>query len=108
MSDRIFNVDALRAALGRLDLADVARRTVECAEDYMPGCAWLDADGEVRYAETMSEVDGLVLSQAREAETEDEFDDCSWVGGWLRELGLGEVAERLEAELNQALGALSN
>lgn len=108
MPESIFNVDALRAALGRLDLADVARRTAEFAEDYMPGCAWLNAAGEVRFAETMSEVDGLVLCQAREAEEEGELDDCYWVGGWLRELGLGEVAERLEAELNQALGELSH
>lgn len=99
MSDSIFNVDVLRAALGRLDLADVARRTVACAEDYMPGCAWLDAAGEVRFAETMSEVDGLVLCQAHEPGDEDELYDCFWVGGWLRDFGLAEIAEQLEAEL---------
>lgn len=99
MSDSIFNVDVLRAALGRLDLPDLASRTVEVAEGYMLGCAWLDTTGEVHYAETMSEVDGLVLCQAREPDDGDELDDCFWVGGWLRELGLAEFAERLEAEL---------
>lgn len=39
----------------------------------------------------MSEVDDLVLCHAREAKEEDELDDCCWVGGWLWELGLGEV-----------------
>lgn len=66
MPEVIFNVVVLRAGLGRLDLAEVAKRTLEVAEDYMPGCAWLDERGEVHYAETMSEVDGLVLCQARE------------------------------------------
>lgn len=99
MSDSIFNVDALRAALGRLDLSDVARRTVDVAEDSMPGCAWLDAAGNVQFAETMSEVDGLVLCQAHEPDEDDEVGDCCWVGGWLRESGLHEEAERLEAEL---------
>ncbi len=108
MSDSIFNVDALRATLGRLELADVARRTVECAEDYMPGCAWLDAAGEVRFAETMSEVDGLVLCQAREIDEVDELDDCYWVGTWLREVGLGGVADQLEDQLKQALVQLAN
>lgn len=65
MPESNFDVDALRAALERLDLADVARRTIEAAEDYMPGCAWLEASGVAHYAETMSEVDGLVLCQAR-------------------------------------------
>lgn len=108
MLDSILNRDVLRAALRRLDLTEVARRTVEAAEDYMPGCAWLDRTGEVHFAETMSEVDGLVLCQAREPDEDDEFDDCYWVGGWLGELELDEVAQRLEHELNQALGALSN
>lgn len=106
MPSSIFDIEALRTALRRLDPPEVARRTVEAAEEYMPGCAWLDAAGEVRFAETMSEVDGLVLCQAREAEEEGELDDCYWVGGWLRELGLGEVAERLEAELKQGLAGL--
>lgn len=103
MLDSILNRDVLRAALRRLDLTEVARRTVEAAEDYMPGCAWLDAKGEVSFAETMAEVDGLVLCQARNSAEEDELDDCYWVGGWLRELGLGEVAERLEAEILMTL-----
>ncbi len=107
MSDSIFNVDALRAALGRLDLTEVARRTVEAAEDYMPGCAWLDATGEVHYAETMSEVEGLVLCQSTEQDPDDELDDCYWVAEWLREVGLEEVADRLESELAQSLTALS-
>lgn len=106
MPNSIFDVDALRAALGRLDLAEVARGTVDAAEEYMPGCAWLDATGVLHFAETMSEVDGLVLCQAREAEEEGELDDCYWVGGWLRELGLGEVTERLQAELDQAVAGL--
>lgn len=66
MPDSIFDVDALRAALGRLDLSEVASRTVELAEDHMPGCAWLDAAGALHFAETMSEVDGLVLCRAHE------------------------------------------
>ena len=37
MRESILNFVALRAALGRLDLAEVARRTVEAAEGYMPG-----------------------------------------------------------------------
>jgi len=105
--ESIFDVDALKAALGRLDLAEVARRTLEVAEDYMPGCAWLDAAGAVRFAETMSEVDGLVLCQARETDEGDELDDCYWVAGWVREVGLEEVADRLESELIQSLTALS-
>ncbi|MBX3108942.1 MAG: hypothetical protein KF743_07160 [Fimbriimonadaceae bacterium] len=106
MANSIFNVDVLKAALGRLDLAEVARRTVEVAEDYMPGCAWLDPAGDLQFAETMSEVDGLVLCQAHEPEEEDELDDSYWVAGWVREVGLLEVAERLESELTQALTAL--
>ena len=74
----------------------------------MPGCAWLGATGDVHYAETMSELDGLVLCQAHEPDEDDELDECYWVGGWLRELGLDEVAERLEHELRQALAQLSS
>ena len=108
MFESIFNNDVLRAAIGRLDLAEVARRTVEAAENYMPGCTWLSASGEEHYAETMSEVDGLVLCQARELDEGDELDDCCWVGGWLREVGLEEVADRLTHELKQAVAHLSS
>ncbi len=107
MPEPIFDVGALRVAIWRLDLADVASRTVEVAEGYMPGCAWLDTTGEVHYAETVSEVDGLVLCQAREPDADDELDDCYWVGRWVREVGLEEVADRLESELAQSLNALS-
>lgn len=103
MRESILNIVVLRAVLGRLDLAEVARRTVELAEDYMPGCSWLDERGEVHYAETMSEVVGLVLCQVREPDEEDELDDCCWVGTWLRYVGLREAAEQLEAALMAAL-----
>ncbi|MBX3109961.1 MAG: hypothetical protein KF743_12320 [Fimbriimonadaceae bacterium] len=106
MPSSIFDVDALRAALGRLDAAEVARRTVELAEDNMPGCAWLDSSGDVQFAETMSEVGGLVLCQAHEPDDDDELDDCLWVAGWVREIGLVQVAEQLELELTQVLTAL--
>lgn len=107
MPESIFDVEALRAALGCLDLSEVARRTVEAAEDYMPGCAWLDEQGVVHYAETLSEVDGLIFCQAHEPDEDYELDDCYWVGCWLREVGLGKVAERLEVELRQALAGIS-
>lgn len=95
MSDSIFNVDALRAALGRLDLTEVARRTVEAAEDYMPGCAWLDATGEVHYAETMSEVEGLVLCQSTEQDPDDDSSIPFWVASWVVDLGFFEFGEEL-------------
>lgn len=63
MFESILNPDAVRAALKRLDLGEVAKRTIELAEDYMPGCAWLDAHGKVCFGETLSEVDGLMLCQ---------------------------------------------
>jgi len=62
----IFNTKLLRTSLEQLDLNEVAKRTLELVEDYMPGCAWLDANGEIHFAETMGEADGLVLCQATE------------------------------------------
>lgn len=106
MPDFIFNLDSLRAALGRLDFAEVARQTLELAEDQMPGCAWLNSSGDVQFAETMSEVDGLVLCQAQEPDDDDELDDCYWVAGWVREVGFVKLAEQLESELTQVLTAL--
>lgn len=107
MLESIFNLDVLRAALGRLDLAEVAKRTLELAEEQMPGCAWLDATGTLHFAETMSEVDGLVLCQVRELGEDEELADCIWVGGWLCELGLDEFAGRLGVELGTALSELA-
>lgn len=103
MPDSIFEVDALRAAFVRLDIAEVARGTVEAAEDHMPGCAWLDANGGVHFAETMSEVDGLMLCQAHEPDEDEELNDCYWVASWLRSVGLEEVAEHLEVEFVRVL-----
>lgn len=88
MLESIFNHDVLRAALGRLDLAEVARRTVEVAEDYMPGCAWLDSAGIVHYAETLGEVEGLVL--------------CQWRERSVYAMQLGEVSTYLDGATRQA------
>jgi len=106
MRESILNVVVLRAVLERLDLAEVANVTITLAEDYMPGCSWLDERGEVHYAETMSEVDGLALCQVQEPDEDDELDDCFWVARWVREVGLEEVADRLESELILALTTL--
>jgi hypothetical protein len=90
----IFNFNQLRAALERLDLNEVAKGTLELAEDYMPGCAWLDGDGAINFAETMGEVDGLVLCLSREQ------DECSpdevpfWLASWLDEF-FPDIAEQL-------------
>lgn len=99
MPDSIFDVDALRAAVEHLDLTEVARRTVEAAEVYLPGCAWLDATGEVRYAETTSEVDGLVLCQSTEQDPDDDSSIPFWVASWVVDLGFFELAEELTQQL---------
>ena len=97
----IFNINLLRAALERLDLNDVAQRTLELAEDYMPGCAWLDANGELHFAETMAEVGGLVLCLCHE-EAQDSPDEVPfWVASWLDEL-FPNIAERLRIALAEA------
>ena len=97
----IFNMSQLRAALERLDLNEGATRTVELAEDYMPGCAWLDSQGNIHFAETMGEVDGLVLSQATELDPDSPDEVPFWVASWLDEL-FPDVAERLRNALAQA------
>ncbi|MCL4283471.1 MAG: hypothetical protein KJZ62_00060 [Fimbriimonadaceae bacterium] len=79
----IFNISQLHAALGRLDLDEVAKRTIELAEDYMPGGAWLDANGEIHFAETMGEVQGLVLCQATEFDEDSPDEVPFWVASWL-------------------------
>ena len=112
----IFNISQLHAALGRLDLDEVAKRTIELAEDYMPGCAWLDAQGNALYGETLREIEGLVLCMATEGETEDEVDEDSdersegevddvpfWVASWLDEL-FPDIAGALRAALALAVG----
>jgi hypothetical protein len=87
--------------LERLDLADIAKHTVELAEDYMPGCAWLDANGEIQHAETMGEVDGLVLCQATDVDPDSADEVPFWVASWLEEL-FPEIADRLRTALAEA------
>lgn len=99
MFESIFNHDVLKAALGRLDLAEVARRTVEVAEDYMPGCAWLDSAGIVHYAETLGEVEGLVLCQSTEQDLDDDSAIPFWVASWVTDFGFPDIAERLSHHL---------
>lgn len=94
----IFNINQLRAALEKLDLNEVAKRTLERAEDYMPGCAWLDSQGEIQIAETMGEVQGLVLCQAMEFDEDSPDEVPFWVASWLEELFPG-IAERLRTAL---------
>ena len=94
----IFNISQLHAALGRLDLDEVAKRTIELAEDYMPGGAWLDANGEIHFAETMGEVQGLVLCQATEFDEDSPDEVPFWVASWLDEL-FPDIAERLRTAL---------
>lgn len=97
----IFKINQLRAALEKLDLNDVAQRTLELAEDYMPGCAWLDANGELHFAETMGEVGGLVLCLCHE-EAQDSPDEVPfWVASWLDEL-FPDIAKRLRTALAEA------
>lgn len=97
----IFNVTQLRGALEQLDLNEVATRTIELAEDYMPGCAWLDANGEIHFAETMGEVDGLVLCQAIKFDPDSPDEVPFWVASWLDEL-FPDIAKRLRTALAEA------
>lgn len=98
----IFNIDQLRAALELLDLNEVAIRTLELAEDYMPGAAWLDRQGKVHIAETMSQVDGLVLCQATEVDPDSPDEVPFWVASWLDEL-FPDIAKRLRTALAEAI-----
>jgi len=106
----IFNINLLRAALERLDLNDVAQRTLELAEDYMPGCSFIDAQGNVHYGETLREILGLVICLATEDEVNGDSDERSegevdevpfWVASWLDEL-FPDIAERLRTALAEA------
>lgn len=97
----IFNINQLRTALGRLDLNEVATRTIELAEDYMPGCAWLDSQGGVQFAETLAEVEGLVLCSSREQHEDSPDEVPFWVASWLDEL-FPDIAERLRTALAEA------
>lgn len=97
----IFNISQLRMSLEKLDLNEVAKRTIELAEDYMPGCAWLDSQGEIHIAETMGEVQGLVLCQATEVDEDSPNEVPYWVASWLDELFPG-IAERLRTALDLA------
>mgnify|MGYP000996611823 CR=1 FL=1 len=97
----IFNIDQLHAALGRLDLNEVAKRTTELAEDYMPGAAWLDRQGKVHIAETMNQVEGVVLCQATEVDPDSPDEVPFWVASWLDEL-FPDIAERLRTALAEA------
>jgi hypothetical protein len=94
----IFDINHLRAALDRLDLNEVATRTIELAEDYMPGCAWFDAKGEIRFAETMNQVEGVVLCQATEVDPDSPDEVPFWVASWLDDI-LPDIAERLRIAL---------
>lgn len=94
----IFNINQLRMSLEKLDLNEVAIRTVELAEDYMPGCAWLESQGEIHFAETMAEVVGLVLCQATEVDPDSPDEVPFWVASWLDEL-FPDIAERLRDAL---------
>ena len=98
----IFNITQLRGALEQLDLNEVAKRTIELAEDYMPGCAWLDARGNVHFAQTMGEVYGLVLCQATEVDPDSPDEVPFWLAPWLDEL-LPGIAERLRTALAEAI-----
>ncbi len=94
----IFNISQLRTSLERLDLNEAAKRTIEIAEDYMPGCAWLNPNGEIHFAETMGGVEGLVLCSSRE-QNENSLDEVPfWVASWLDELFPG-IAESLRTAL---------
>lgn len=102
----IFDINHLRAALERLDLNEVATRTVELAEDYMPGCSFVDAQGNVHYGETLQDIHGLVLSQATQVEGDEDLEEDSdevpfWVASWLDEF-LPDIAERLRTALAEA------
>jgi len=97
----IYDINQLRVVLERLDLNEVAKRTIELAEEYMPGCAWLDGQGEVDFAETMSEVDGLVLCHATEPDEDSPDEVPFWVASWLNEL-FADIAERLQTALAEA------
>ena len=97
----IFNIDQLRVVLERLDLNEVGTRTIELAEEYMPGCAWLDSQGNIHYAETMSEVEGPVLCQGSEVAPDSPDEVPFWVASWLEEI-LPDIAERLQTALAEA------
>jgi hypothetical protein len=97
----VFNINQLRTSLERLDLNEVARRTIELAEDYTPGAAWLDSQGNVHVAETMGEVEGLVLCQATQADEDSPDEVPFWVASWLEEI-LPDFAERLRTALAEA------
>jgi len=97
----IFDSKQLRAALERLDLADIAKHTLELAEDYMPGAAWLDSQGKVHFAETMSQVDGLVLCQATEVDPDSPDEVPFWVASWIDEF-YPDIADRLRIALAEA------
>lgn len=94
----IFDINHLRAALDRLDLNEVATRTIELAEDYMPGCAWFGAKGEIQFAETMNQVEGVVLCQATEVDPDSPDEVPFWVASWLDDI-FPDIAERLRIAL---------
>jgi len=69
----------------------------------MPGCAWLDANGEIHFAETMGEVDGLVLCLSREQDEDSPDEVPFWVASWLDEL-FPDIAGALRTALAVAAG----
>jgi len=108
----IFNIDQLRVVLERLDFNEVATRTIELAEDYMPGCSFIDAHGNVHNGETLREIDGLVLCMATEDEVDEDSDEGLegdvdevpfWVAPWLDEL-FPDIAGALRTALAVAAG----
>ena len=86
MARGLFNTNSIRRTVEGLDWTEVARKTLEMAEEYMPGAAFIGNNGAVEYAETMGEVDGLLLCMAREIQDEDEgeADDLPFeLGSWV-------------------------
>ena len=92
--ETIFDFINLRATLQVMDFHEVAQRVLDLAEGDMPGCAWLDIKGIVHYAETMSEVEGLVLCMATRLAT-DESEEPFWIATWLVQIGLDDHSAKL-------------
>lgn len=76
----------------------------------MPGCSFIDAQGNVHFGETLHEFEGLVLCMATEGEVDEDSDECSegevndvpfWVASWLDEI-FPDTAEGLRTALSEA------
>jgi hypothetical protein len=94
----ILNVNALQDALINLDLTDLVRQTRALADDNSSAYAWLDSAGRIQIAESVREIDGLILFQV--SEPNPEFSDQNYhIPGWVKELGLLEFHENLRSVL---------